>query len=525
MRALLYITKRSFINSIKRAVRKPTTLIALIFGIVYGIFLIFMLAGVAAGVRINSAGGLVIILTVWTIYITLSNFLMYSSRKGVIFKPGHTHFVFTAPISPKLVLIHGGWMNYVFSVIFWIILTIAGMTVFQVEAWKALLFFLTGCVLEIALEVSIMVMIYANDRLPEKLMKAFRLLIKVLLGAFTLAIVLYFRREGLSVETAFAFTDWKVLQIFPVVGWNIAVYRLILLGPDTLNVVCSVLYLCTVVLAIFSAVRMDCTGGYYEDAAKFADSYAEMKQRQKSGELVMGMEKKKKKFRKVSEKITATGAKAIFYRQLLEYRKEKYFIFSKMTLFDVGLSVLFTYTLKDTAMESGMPQVFLVGLVSYISLVMSGYIGKWESELKSPYLFLLPDSSFKKLWYSTLFEHIKALVDGTLMCVITGIIWKIHPIYVVMSILIYVTLQANRLYTKVLAQCLVGDVLGKTGENVVRMIIQMSILGMGILAAVLVGIFANVNLVFPILLIYSIIVTVAVGALASFRFDSMEQLV
>ena len=42
---------------------------------------------------------------------------------------------------------------------------------------------------------------------------------------------------------------------------------------------------------------MPCNGDYYEDAAKFADTYAEMIKRKKNGEMVMGLEEKKKKFR------------------------------------------------------------------------------------------------------------------------------------------------------------------------------------------------------------------------------------
>ena len=43
MKALIYLTKRSFINNIKKAVKKPTTLIALIFGVVYAIFILFFI--------------------------------------------------------------------------------------------------------------------------------------------------------------------------------------------------------------------------------------------------------------------------------------------------------------------------------------------------------------------------------------------------------------------------------------------------------------------------------------------------
>ena len=93
MKALIYLTKRSFINNLKRAVRKPSTLIALIFGIVYGIFIIFSLGTLAVSVHIDSVNGLLAILSVWSIYGILGNFMAYSSRKGIIFRPGHAHFV------------------------------------------------------------------------------------------------------------------------------------------------------------------------------------------------------------------------------------------------------------------------------------------------------------------------------------------------------------------------------------------------------------------------------------------------
>ena len=153
MRALMYLTKRSLMNNLKKAVHKPSTLIALIFAIVYGIFIVFSLGTLAVTIRMDSVRGLLIILTVWSIYATLGNFMAYSSRKGIIFKPGHAHFVFTAPISPKLVLLNSAWMNYLVSAILWIVLAIGGLTVFQVAPWEVLLFFLTGCVMELALEV------------------------------------------------------------------------------------------------------------------------------------------------------------------------------------------------------------------------------------------------------------------------------------------------------------------------------------------------------------------------------------
>ena len=97
--------------------------------------------------------------------------------------------------------------------------------------------------------------------------------------------------------------------------------------------------------------------------------------------------------------------------------------------------------------------------------------------------------------------------------------------YVICCILIYTVLQANKLYAKVLAQCLVGEIFGKTGQDVLRMCVQLALLGMGAGAAVIVGIFIDIGLIFPVLLVYSVMVTAAMGFLASLRFETMEQFV
>ncbi len=525
MRALLYLTKRSMVNNLKRAVKKPATLLLILICVGYAVFLVQIGFTAARKLRFDSAKGLAVIVTVWALYVFFADFLSYASRKGVLFKTGQTHFVFPAPISPKLVLIYSAWMNYIMSVGIYLLFTFAGATVFGVVWWKMVLFLVLGCGLELVLECCTMIILYTNERISAKVLKGICNGIKLFLIGLTLLIVYYFWKNGITVQTVFAFFDWDVLQMIPVVGWNIALYRLLLLGPTMLNLICSALYIGCAISLFVVAFRMKCEGGYYEDAAKFADDYAEMRQRSKNGEMVMGIGEKKKKFRKVRWEFSANGAKAVFYRQLLEYKKEKYFIFSKMTLLSLFLAAVMSFALRDAAQKTGRPELVLLGVIAYVTLVMTGYLGKWENELKNPYLFLIPDSPFKKIWYATLMEHVKALADGILICIPIGIIWKIHPIFVVQCILIYTVLQANRLYLKVIAQWLVGELLGKTGQELIRALMQMLILGLGAGIAVLVGIVINLNLIFPILLIYSLLATILIGLLAAIRFDSMEQMV
>ena len=294
-------------------------------------------------------------------------------------------------------------------------------------------------------------------------------------------------------------------------GWQIAAYRLILLGPTVLNVICTVLYLAVVTVSVVAAVRMKCDGGYYEEAAKFADDYAELKKRQKSGEMVWGVNEKKRSFRRVRERITGKGAKAVFHRQMLEYRKEKFFFLDKLTLFSLFLAVCFSFGFgKDAVGSSEAPHRPAGRGGLYVSFCMSGYLGKWETELKNPYIFMIPDTPLRKMWYATLTEHIKAVINGAVICLPIGLYWRVPVWKIIFCILIYVVIQANRLYTMVITQYLVGETFGKTGQNIIRMCIQMMLLGTGAGVAALVAIFINMDLLFPIVLVYSLIVTIAV---------------
>ena len=69
MKALLYVTKRSLMNNLKRAVRKPATLFLILFCIGYAIFLIQIGITAARKLRFDSAKGLVVLVTIWALYV------------------------------------------------------------------------------------------------------------------------------------------------------------------------------------------------------------------------------------------------------------------------------------------------------------------------------------------------------------------------------------------------------------------------------------------------------------------------
>lgn len=55
MRALLYLTKRSMINNLKKAVKKPLTLLVVLACAAYAVFLAVMLAELAVQMKFDNA--------------------------------------------------------------------------------------------------------------------------------------------------------------------------------------------------------------------------------------------------------------------------------------------------------------------------------------------------------------------------------------------------------------------------------------------------------------------------------------
>lgn len=520
MDALLYLTKRTFSNRLKKALKKPVTYIYIVLG---GAYVVLLLAGwgiLARNGGIDSVKWLVYILTAWVYLAICSNFISYAKLKGVIFKPSHQHFIFPAPISPKKILLYGAVKNFVINLIMDVVIALAGITIFHLSVGRAALLFFVLFVCETVFEASLIIFLYAKEKRFEPLVKVICKSIYILIGIIAVIIILFIKKNGFSAAAAEDIFNLPALQLVPVAGWCVAAVRLIVIGPAAVNVIGAALFFLSCAGMLSVALRMKCSGAYYEDAAKFADDYAEMKSRSKQGEVVLSIGKKKK-FKKAGMRYHGSGAKAIFYRQLLEYKKEKYFIFGAMTLYSIIGAAICVFVI-DTP-EHIPPGLSLLGVMAYLIFLTTGYLGKWNKELASPYIFLIPDKPMRKLWYATAMEHIKSLVDGIVLAVPVGIAWGIPAYQIVMCILIYCVLQANRLYIKILGESILGSTLGNTGKSIFAMAVQGGILGVGIGLAALMGFFIHYNFVFPIMLIYSMIVTVLIALLTVGRFETMEQ--
>lgn len=518
MKALWYVTKRSFINRMKRAVRRPVSYLYFGLVILYAVMIICGLASIAQSGGIEDKRGIVYLMTVWIYFMFCSSFFSYAKLKGILFRPSHAHFIFTAPVSSKLVLLHGAVLNYVTSFVADLLLSLAAYWVFDVPLPRAVLLFFFTFIAETAFEAGLIVFLYSGEERFKKVIFAARIGIYAALACVAGTAAFYLIRDGISSSAIFGFLESPLLQMIPVAGWNAAAVRFIVLGGGTWTTAGTILYVLMCVLMLTAAFKIRCSGGYYEDAAKFADDYKELKKRSKKGETVVSFGKKK--YRAAKTVYKGQGAKAIFYRQLSEYKKERFFIFSGFTLTALIMAAVLIWAVDPPRdFPSGAA---LMGAGAYMSIIGAGYMGKWGKELELPYIYLIPAPAFQKMWYATLMEHIKALVDGVILVVPVGIAWGV-PIYqLVSAVVTYVILQASRLYVKVLGESIFGASLGETAKSFFRLGVQGGVIGIGVVIAIVTGML-NLKFLFLIIPVYSMIITVLIAALSVPRFESMEQ--
>lgn len=521
MKTIWFLYRKNLKNRVKKAVKKPVTYIWLAFILLYVTAVPYSVYILLGELGWQSPETLAAVITVIAFWLIPANLVAYAKRKGLIFRPGDVHMLFPSPVTPKVILLYAHIKTLTVYVLVGILVAMAGIFIFQASLLQVGAYFAVSMILQNILEGSLMILLYGSEKLGEKGRVAVKYICYGMIGVFVLIALAAYLRHGLSMESILGYLHSDTVQMVPVVGWYIALVHLIMTGPTAVNLVCSALYLACVAAAFCLALRMPCSGDYFEDAMKFAEDYEELRQKKLEGATGRLGRKEKYKAARVSYK--GGGAKAIFYKQLLEYKKSRFFFFDSTTVILMGVSIFLAYTFMNENVEiAGYRQFIIPGVMAYMVFCMSSVQGKWGKELKSPYTFLIPDTSFRKLWYATLLEHVKSVVCGTLLAVPCGIILKLPVSQIVLSIPVYVCLMACKLYSTVLTEALVGNTLGRVGKQLFQMLLQGIVSGIGIMAAVFGVMLFSLEAGYLIMILLVALETVGLMAAASGCFQNTE---
>jgi len=509
------------VNRVRKALRRPVTYVYLALFLLYFIAVPYSLKMLVEELGGDSPEGMATVLTVAALWIVPGNLIAYAKRKGLVYRNSDVHFLFPSPVSPKQVLLYAYLRTLVMQVLLNLFVIICGGAVFRVELWRLAVYFFFSVFVETLLEGGIMMLFYGSERLGEKQRGLIVKAAYVIAALFVITGISFYMREGLSLGMAYDFLNSDLVQMVPVAGWYIAVVHLLFIGPAAVNIAGTVCYVLMLAAVLAAAWRMKCTGAFYEDAIKFAEDYEEVLASRRQGDTQKRLGRKQK-FGKAHVRWKGHGAKALFYRQLLEYKKSRYFIFDVNTaaaaISGAGIAYLYLH-------EGGFGgfDLYVVPAVSaYVIFIFTAMGGKWAKELLSPYTYLIPDTPFRKLVNAMAMQHVQSLVNGCLITIPAAVVMKMPPYVALLCIILYMALYANKLYALAMAEIAVGSTLGKVGKQFFQMFVQ----GFAIAAAVLGGAagaaFGGVLAAYVLMDVFLVLFTLIFMVIAMLNFYRME---
>ncbi len=524
MGAIGYLYRRIFCNRVKTALRRPITYVYILLVLFYFTALPMSLRMVVEEMEADTPEGMITVLTVLAFWVIPANLIAYAKRKGLLYRNSDVHFLFPAPVSPRKVLLYAHLKTLVGQILLNSFAIVCGALLFRVEAWRLAVYFLFSMILENLLEGSIMILIYGSERMGEKqgslvVKAAYGLVgILVLMGIWT------WLREGLSMKTVADYLHSEMVQMVPLIGWYIAALHLIFTGATAVNIAGTCCYLALLILAVTAARRIKCEGSFYEDAMKFAGDYEEVVRSRKQGDSQKRLGKRQK-FGKASVNWKGDGARALFYRQLLEYKKSRYFIFDMGTVTALlgGIGIAWFYSREGGFGSMNAFTPFIIPAVSsYLIFVFTAVNGKWAKELRSPYTYMIPDTAFRKLLNATAMHHVQSIVSGCLMTIPGAIAMEMTPVTTVLCIVFYTALSANKLYALAVAEAVCGNTLGTMGKQFLQMLIQGTAIGMAILGGILGMAVGGVLTAYLLMDFFLVMYTLIFMVTAALNFYNME---
>jgi len=476
MSALLYVIRKQLKNIIRGLARKPLALIGyIIIGMMMVGFLVIAIIMPSGTVRnvdseIFSAGitGLMLV-------------ALYSGlRQGI--ENGSTYFrfadvnlVFTSPIRPNRVLLYG-FIKRIGTSLF--VVMIALFQIPNVKNNFLLADYGIWAILIAVLFYSVSfpvlgMLVYSFTSKSRERRVLVRRILDIAAVLFILFFVLTLAEKRSFGEALVAYLNTEVFSYIPVAGQISAIASAAVYGIDLnffVNIIVFV-FIIGLLITILSKLNLD----YYEDVLSATEDFeSRIKAKREGRDVTL----QKRKVRSVKGGFSSSGAKAIFEKHMLEYRKVSFLLFfDKSTIIAVIAGIGFKFLMPDE-ISSGV----------YLTLFFSAYMlfflvvqGKWPMELEKPYIFLIPESNARKLLYTTLTENIKNLLDGTILFIIACFIYDASLPVILLCIVSYTLYGAVYIYGDIICRRLFGSIHSKTLLIFVKLFVSLFVVLPGII--------------------------------------------
>ncbi|MBU3185172.1 putative ABC exporter domain-containing protein [Clostridium estertheticum] len=455
MKPLFYIIRKSIKNWLLQLKHEPLKLVLYILCLISLCFVFFVNKDTSRAKSIldpmlysTIVGCVILIFTAPDIYSSIN-------KGATFFRGADINFIFTAPISPQKVLIYGFIKQIYSSFIAVVFVLFQGYTLSRYSNIKSygILVIVFGLFIMLIFTSILKILLYST---ASKSVKNKTMIRNIFKGLGIVIVIAYFIELYVTMSPGKAIMSMlnsPIIPYIPVYGWVREIIMASMNGISTVFIIYTILIIAlgAICCYIIYSMKLD----YYEDVLASTEYKETAISASRNGEQIFLKSGKKPRVRKVQYTRKGKFASAIFWRQILEYKKTGFGLINIGTVIYVVIAItvgLYGPT-KDLAM--------ILGGMIYLQLI-SNFASKWRKDLTNQYIYMLPDHSFKKIIYATVVDNIKNLIDGTIVFLITGILFKSSIMLIILNIVAFESIGSLFIYGGILTRRLLGG-----GDNIV----------------------------------------------------------
>jgi hypothetical protein len=506
MKSLIYITLMSFKNYVIETLHKPVWLI----------FTLFVILIVAAAVAVqfveppnmtDLADRSILNAIVLAVITFFSAAIILGSFKhgSAIFTMGDVNFAFVSPIEPKTILVYGMIRlakNSLFASVF---VLFQGAIISDAFGYgfDAVLIIMLAMTLAMTASQTLSLLIYSFTNMSQKRKTAVKLVLAALFLPLLISLSIAFLQTGGNIDINAHLIQNPAMMWIPVIGWCTAGVTWLLAGNLLgwlflgLN-----LLLCVGMIVFITKTNPD----YYEDTLVATETLFEQRRAIAEGQINAADSVITRKI-KVDEGGLGKGqgASVFFFKHIREsFRANRLGLWGVSSIVIVLVAIAFAafmyFQAKDSdSLDFSLGFVLLLGFMMYMLVIFIGQ-GRGLKEMFMHFLYMTPESSFKKIIWSNLEVVFKTLGEAVLMFGIAGVILQQSPLIILLAIVVYTLFAAVNVAINTIS--LRWDDVGIGLSILLAYAVPLTAMSPGIAGAILCGVLIpNIGMVIGLLLL------------------------
>lgn len=491
MKALIYLVFTNIKNSIKELIKRPAKLIVILFFIAILGFVIW--AGDTSGGAIQSTENIqelyAGVFAVFAMLFILSIMTGFSSGAS-FFSMSDVNIMFLSPISPKKILIYGliKQMSQSFMIGFFIFFQYSWIESRYRIGIYGLFAILLGFAITVFCAQLTSMVIYSFTNHNEKLKKTLKtsiISVCIIILVILAKDVLFSSNEN-KITSLINSLNAMWVNFIPVVGWAKAITTS-LISYDLIqsNLILIITSLALVVFYIigFITLIIKYNVDFYEDVLQATEVTFSAITAKKEGKI--SDTPKNVKLGKTGIK-KGSGSNVFFHKHMLENRRSGGFLLDKSSIFIMITTIIFALIFRgfDNDAVSAIIPVFV--FTTYMQ-IFSVSMGRWIRELLQPYVYMIPESPFKKLISILKESVIKVIIEAIVLFIIIGLILKSPVSEIVFCIIARIGFGILFIAGNILIERILGTLTNKMMIMFLYIIIMLVIAVPGFIVGLLIS--------------------------------------